>query len=439
MDALGTASVTTSVTAPPGGGTWQADGVTSRRPAASLTGGARGVEVYTRVSLYFFVLMEPFLYLYAVAALSRTEMVPSPGPALVLLTLAIAHTTACFATIHVGFDEPLVRGRRPRPVVVALVATTCALVVAALVVLPPYQGGGLADDPRTALVAVCGAATLGALAVAFPIRRVALLGLVVPLVVVGVRFATDVTAGAVALGVGAYLFALFWAGTLRMSMWIVEVVRALDDAREVAARLAVAEERLRIARDMHDVVGRALSAVAVKAELAAALARRGDPRGADQMDDVRTLAQDSLREVRGVVAGYRAADLVTELDGARSVLHAAGTRVRVVGEVPDLAAPQVEALAWVVREAVTNIVRHSAATECRIDLEPEEETHEMVLRVSNDGARTGVDGVAGLGGGAGLVGLRERLAAVGGSLDVAADGDRFVVVARVPAPSGAAA
>ncbi|MCA5894349.1 histidine kinase [Isoptericola sp. NEAU-Y5] len=408
--------------------------MTSRRPAATLAGGARGVEVYTRVSLYLFVLLEPFLFLYAAAALSGVGTVPGAGAALVLVVLGLLHTALCFATVHVGFDHALWHGRRPGAVVVALAAVTVALVVAVLLVLPAYDGGGVSSDPRTVMLFVTGAATIGALAVAVPMGRLMLLALVVPLGLAAARAGSEGMVDVVPLGLGAYTFTLLWAGTLRMSMWIVEVVRALDDARGVAARLAVAEERLRISRDMHDVVGRALSAVAVKAELAGALARRGDARAADQMDEVRTLAQDSLREVRGVVAGYRAADLATELDGARSVLHAAGTAVRVVGDVPDLAAPQVEALAWVVREAVTNIVRHSAATACRIDLEREEQA--MVLRVSNDGARTGVGGVTGLSGGSGLAGLRERLAAVGGELHVAADGDRFVVTARVPVPSG---
>ena len=416
---------------------WQADGVRTRRRPTALAGGARGVETYTRVSLYSFVLLEPFFSLYAVAALAGTDEVPAVGPAAVLAVLGLVHVALCLGTIHVGFDEPLTTGRRrPRPVVAALLAVTGAVVVVSVVVLPEAVGDGLMGDPRSMMIAVAGAATCGALAVATPIRRVLTVGLAVPVVVIGVRLASDPTAGTVAsalgTGLGAYVFLLFWASTVRLSMWIVEVVRELDTARQASARLAVAEERLRIARDMHDVVGRALSAVAVKSELAAALARRGDPRGADEMDDVRSLAQDSLREVRRVVAGYRAADLSTELDGARSVLRAAGVTVRVVGEVPELAAPQADALAWVVREAVTNIVRHSAARECRIDLDRQEETGEMVLRVSNDGARVGVAGVAGLEGGAGLVGLRERLAAVGGALDVAADGDRFVLTARVP-------
>ncbi|MEL7976430.1 histidine kinase [Isoptericola sp. F-RaC21] len=411
---------------------------TVSQPAVPRSGGARGVETYTRFTLYLVVFLEPFFYAYAVGALAATEA-PMPGSAqgTLLVTLGLAHTGLCLATVHAGFDRPFVTGRRPRPVVVALLLATAAVAVAATAILPEPAGRGILGDPRTVMLAVCGAGTVGALAIRVRSRRVLLVGLAVPLVVVAVRLAGgDGVAGTVVVGVMTYVFVLFWAGSVRLSMWVLEVVRELDAARQVAARLAVAEERLRIARDMHDVVGRALSAVAVKSDLAAALARRGDPRGADQMDEVRALAQESLREVRGVVAGYRGADLATELEGARSVLRAAGVTVRVVGDVPDLAAPQVEALAWVVREGVTNIVRHSDAREARIDLADLRTgagggARELALTVTNDGVRAaaGADG-----GGAGLVGLRERLAAVGGALDAEARGDRFVLTARVPAP-----
>ncbi|MFC7877949.1 sensor histidine kinase [Isoptericola sp. NPDC057391] len=415
---------------------------TDRPTAVPRTGGARGVELYTRVSLYMFVLLEPFFSLYAVAALSRLGVTPSAGGAAALVVLVLTHTGLCLAAVHTGFDRALWSGRRPRPVVVALLLATVAVAVAAVAVLPALAGGGLGDDPRGLMIGVCGAAACGALAVASRYRRVVLAGIVVGAVVAVLRVLAGVepVAASVLAGAVVFVFTMFWGGTVRMSMWMVEVVRRLDDARGVAARLAVAEERLRIARDMHDVVGRALSAVAVKSELAAALARRGDPRGADQMDEVRTLAQESLREVRGVVAGYRSANLATELDGARSVLRAAGVSVRVVGDVPDLAAPQAEALAWVVREGVTNIVRHSDAREARIDLADLRRpagrgAPELALTVTNDGVRATTS--APDGGGAGLVGLRERLAAVGGALDAEARGDRFVLTARVPAPGPA--
>ncbi|MDD9205445.1 histidine kinase, partial [Georgenia sp. 10Sc9-8] len=123
------------------------------------------------------------------------------------------------------------------------------------------------------------------------------------------------------------------------------VVWEQERMRTVHARLAVAEERLRFSRDLHDVVGRTFSAIAVKSELAAELARRGQDGAVDQMLEVRGLAQDSLREVRGVVAGYRAVDLAAELDGARSVLRSAGVRTRVVGDGTALPDPVQQALA----------------------------------------------------------------------------------------------
>ncbi|MEU2199154.1 histidine kinase [Isoptericola sp. NPDC019482] len=405
---------------------------TAGAAAPTLTGGARGVEVYTRISLYLVALVEPFLYLSATATLTSVETgLPSTGSALALAIAALLHTLACLAFVHVGFTRP---SERPaRSVVGVLAGTTLAVVVLAFVALPPTGGDATVVAPRAATAIVCLAATTGALAVVVGRRRLVAVGVVVAAVAVAVQ-ATAGDGGLVAAALFSFVLTMFWAGSVRLSMWIVEVVRRLADARSVAARLAVAEERLRIARDMHDVVGRALSAVAVKSELAAALARRGDPRGADQMDEVRTLAQESLREVRGVVAGYRAANLATELDGARSVLRAAGVTVRVVGDLPDLAAPQVEALAWVLREGVTNIVRHSDAREARIDLTDTDTGggRELALTVTNDGvpAAGPTDGR-----GSGLVGLRERLAAVGGALDAGSRGDRFVLTARVPAPS----
>ncbi|MCK0116410.1 sensor histidine kinase [Isoptericola sp. S6320L] len=415
----------------------------SHRPAASLAGGARGVEIYTRISLYLFVPLEGFFYLYAVVALAEHDPLPSAVALGALAVAALVHIGTAFATVHVGFDRPLVAGGRLHPVVIALLVATAAVVVLALVVLPGAPDDALGRDARALTIAVCGAATCGALATGFAMRTLTVVALWVPVVVL-VTWVLDgsFSGGAVVGAVFLYALVLFWTGTVRISMWIVEVVRELEASREVAGRLAVAEERLRISRDMHDVVGRALSAVAVKSDLSAALARRGDPRAAEEMDEVRTLAQESLREVRGVVAGYRSTDLATELAGARSVLRAAGIAVRVIGAVPPLGTPQQEALAWVVREAVTNVVRHSRATECRLELDDDGATTE--LRIVNDGVVSGGPDAAGLGeprvpGGTGLAGLRERLAAAGGTLDVAAHGDRFTVVARVPNAPGAAA
>ncbi|MEV6285425.1 histidine kinase [Kribbella sp. NPDC051770] len=220
-------------------------------------------------------------------------------------------------------------------------------------------------------------------------------------------------------GVGILVF------TCRISVWMLRLGWEIDHSREVSAQLAVAQERLRFARDLHDTLGRNLSLVAVQSELAARLAERGDSTAAEQMLDVRRIAHDSLREMRAVVGGYRATDLATELSGAQSVLRSAGITCRVIGDGATLPPATQTALAWVVLEATTNVLRHSTATTCKIELESDRET--VVLRVSNDGVSQ-----SSATGGNGLAGLRERLAEVAGTLTVETPGGWFVVLARLP-------
>ncbi|MFF9274196.1 sensor histidine kinase [Streptomyces griseosporeus] len=212
----------------------------------------------------------------------------------------------------------------------------------------------------------------------------------------------------------------------RCGAWTLAVLWEAERAREVEARLAVAEERLRFGRDLHDVMGRNLAVIALKSELAVQLARRGRPEAVEQMIEVQRIAQESQREVRDVVRGYREADLGVELAGAQGVLTAAGIDCEVAGETAGLPAEVQSALGWVVREATTNVLRHGDARRCTVGLTVRE--GHAVLTVENDGA----DAVAG-GGGSGLAGLRERLAAVDGTLTAGPVGDGvFRVVAEVP-------
>jgi two-component system sensor histidine kinase DesK len=218
----------------------------------------------------------------------------------------------------------------------------------------------------------------------------------------------------------------FLAFTSAFSVWLLNAVYELDQARETRARLAVAEERLRFGRDLHDVMGRNLAVIALKSELAVQLARRGRPEAEEQMVEVQRIAQESQREVRDVVRGYREADLGVELTGAQGVLEAAGIRCEVSGEAAGLPVDVQSALGWVVREATTNVLRHGDAGRCAVDVRVTREC--VVLRVENDGvaAPSGP-------GGSGLAGLRERLAAVDGTLEAGPVGDGvFRVVASVP-------
>lgn len=215
--------------------------------------------------------------------------------------------------------------------------------------------------------------------------------------------------------------------SFRGSVWMTGVVWEQERRREVEARLAVAEERLRFSRDLHDIFGRTLSTVAVRSELAAELARRADPRGPETMLEVRQIAQDALKEVRAVVEGYRRVDLATELVGAQDILRSAGVATTVTGPEREVPTPVAEALGWVVREAVTNVVRHADATTCQITVTLAEDV--VGVQVRNDGVRPpGPPSSSG----SGLTGVAERLAVLGGTLHSHQEAGEFTVTAQIP-------
>ncbi|GAA0942884.1 sensor histidine kinase [Nonomuraea longicatena] len=225
----------------------------------------------------------------------------------------------------------------------------------------------------------------------------------------------------------------------RLWLWIWQLARQAHEGREARARLAVAEERLRFSRDMHDIVGHQLSALAVKSALAVRLAEGDGDAAKAEMTEVRDLTRKALRELREAVRGYRELDLTAELHSVKSVLEAAGVRCElrlpgrdaagdVVGDVAgDLAGAAAPVLAVVLREAVTNVLKHSEAGFCAITLRlgPEGTT----LEVRNDGvARRQAADL-----GSGLAGLGERLAAVDGTLSARPAGDgEFHLRAVVP-------
>ena len=185
---------------------------------------------------------------------------------------------------------------------------------------------------------------------------------------------------------------------------------ALAAAREESRHLAVIAERERIARDLHDVLGHTLTVVAVKADLARKLLER-DPRAArDEIEAIHTTARAALGEVRIAVNGMRSTTLAQELAAARSALESAG--IVVISEMTQEALPPLveTALAYVIREAATNVLRHSGARRCRIKLA--REGSEAALEIHDDGAgRAIVEGH-------GVSGMRQRLMAVRGGLEL---------------------
>ena len=227
----------------------------------------------------------------------------------------------------------------------------------------------------------------------------------------------------------------------------IELMHELAQARRTAAKLAASEERLRLARDMHDLTGQSLSMITLKSDLAAKRLTRL-PASAErdavltELDDIARVSRQTLHDIREAVSGYRRPTLAIEVITARNALEAAGVRL---DDDPELTLrsgtfdPEAEAvLAWCLREAVTNVIRHAGAGNCRIRLI--QHGPELSLEVTDDGrgfidpdaqrqqgpnGQQAPDGQQGRDGqavpatrGSGLRGMSERLSAVGGHLSL---------------------
>jgi two-component system sensor histidine kinase DesK len=199
-------------------------------------------------------------------------------------------------------------------------------------------------------------------------------------------------------------------GFVRLS----DALRELQRARGELAHQAVMEERLRMARDLHDLLGHTFSLITMKSELAGRLLEKNLPAATKQVHEVERVARRALREVREAVAGYRQRTLRGELDGARQILEAAGIECKIEFESQSLP-PNIDMiLAWVVREGVTNVIRHSRAQHCRIHITSSDE--HVRAEISNDGyPRKETSTVEW---GSGLSGLAERVTNEGGKLEV---------------------
>src|SRR5215472_9558754 len=233
-----------------------------------------------------------------------------------------------------------------------------------------------------------------------------------------------------------------------------DLVSVLRRTRADLARAAVAEERLRIARDLHDLLGHSLSLITLKAELAGKVISTDPHRAAAEITELEAVARQSLSDVRAAVAGYRQPDLAGELASARQLLDSAGIASRISGPDADGLSPEVDAaLAWAVREGTTNVVRHSRAT--RVAISVSSGPSSAVAEISDNGPPA-VDGLGPLkmpgaadgadtdgtalparsrSGGSGLAGLAERVNSLGGELvadHVAPHGFRL----RVVVPNG---
>jgi two-component system, NarL family, sensor histidine kinase DesK len=190
---------------------------------------------------------------------------------------------------------------------------------------------------------------------------------------------------------------------------LFSAIRELRETREELARTAVSEERLRFARDLHDLLGHTLSVMVVKAQAARKLIPRDGELAVEQAADIETIGRDALRQVRLAVSGYRGQGLSAEIDGARTALRDSGIELTVRRRGTPLPDEAGALLGWVVREGVTNVIRHSGAACCEIAVDGRDGT--AVLSIRDDGRGGSAPQ------GNGLQGLTERIGGAGGRIE----------------------
>jgi len=312
----------------------------------------------------------------------------NPSPAQLVLVLAgFAGFVVCYGNALVGPWERITwRQRVPWLVGGAVIAT--ALVIGdrpdwgiLFIFLAVVSGARLPEPQSIVAIGLAGTLATGTMLIA------------------GSEGWTALSVGLSAGGIG-FLFLL-----------ISRLARAYDElraAQDELAQAAVNEERLRFARDLHDLLGHSLSVISLKAQLAGRLLPDRPADAAVQVRDLENVSREALHEVRAAVAGYARPTLAGELAGARTALEAAGIEPQLDATV-DLPQDVEELLAWTIREGTTNVLRHSGASTARI-----------VVAGGPNAAVEIVDDGSGPGGeddGRGLAGLRERASRLGGSVD----------------------
>jgi two-component system sensor histidine kinase DesK len=202
---------------------------------------------------------------------------------------------------------------------------------------------------------------------------------------------------------------VFTALTVSAFAEIAQSNEALVEARAEVDRLARQTERDRIARDLHDLLGHSLTVITVKSGLARKLAAAGSDRAVAEITEVEQLSRQALAEVRAAVSGYREVTLAGELARGRELLRAAGVEADLPAATDRLAPGRQELFGWVVREGLTNVVRHARATRCTVTLTA------AGIEIRDDG--TGGPEPGPRAAGNGLAGLRERVTEAGGTLE----------------------
>jgi two-component system sensor histidine kinase DesK len=339
-------------------------------------------------------------------------------PSTPLLGAYLVGLAAVGAALVVVLGSAVHPGRWPRS---PAVGTGLLLLACLGVWLPTYSWADPGQQPWAWLAGFAIAAS------ALADRRagaVAAVVLAIAAVAGAVAFDRSAVAGvAIALGCALAL----WIAELSL-VWLLGVVRAAEAGRGVAAELAVARERLRVSRELHDVLGHRLGIIALKAELAEGLATTDPQRAAAESAEIRSIASTTLAEARRAVHGDTVAGLASQLASAELVLRSAGIGTTVDVDPTRLPPAASQLLATVVREAVTNLLRHADAQTVSITYDCPSAT----LVIANDGVGSGSAAGAPTSG-TGLAALAERCREAGARLGHGPTGDgRFEVRVALP-------
>jgi two-component system, NarL family, sensor histidine kinase DesK len=352
----------------------------------------------------------PFVAAGPVMAIPRHDVAVETAALLVLVALAIG-------ALQLRLSLATARGERAAGALWTFVA------VAVLVYLPmPWFTWDWATMQWFVIAS-------GAMALRVPAAVVVGAGIVVGQALVAGWYGfrgpgTDVRLVAVVM---IYLFTLLCMGSAAL-YGSARLARALDDlsaARTELAELAVGRERLRLSRDLHDLLGQSLSAVSLKGDLALRLLPTDPAAARAEVESLTGVARGTLRDMRAVTQHEHEVSLAGEIQAAAALLGAAGIATTVDVELPDLAGPIEEVLAWAVREGATNALRHSAATTWSVTAR--RQAGRVALEIVNDGAPVP------RGNGSGLAGLVVRAHAVSGSASATRSPDaRFRLLVELP-------
>ncbi len=371
----------------------------------NMSGGARYIA-YARISLQFITAGVLLVLGLPLLSTPMAEELPAWGMVLVgVIALVSLVLTLIVFELHPDLNS---QGRRD--VVpffrAGLILNLLAWLLSLVVVLLP------APDGYRVLGALASVWLLFTLALAyFPWLRHHWVGIICLSLLTVVVIHQVVGAGAATFLWGISAVGLL--ATVLVTVWTIELFREVEAARRTEAALRVTEERLRFAQELHDTLGQHLAVMSLKAELALALARRGDERLEDELQQLQRLAKTSMSEMREVVAGYRSINLATEVAGSKSLLADSGIALHVDGDALDVEKPDRELAAWFVREATTNVLKHSDATAVRLTLNAGR------VSMSNDGVHHDIRSLSG------LRALRGRAEDVGARLIVEKDGATF--------------